>query len=197
LEKNNFKALLAEYVQSGDAFQKFDEFSDFIKEKGDRRIDTQVLSERDLEDMFYSRLDSLRSHKDRDFERMLMESNIDITTKYEIVKDTLSKDPRFTSMKESQREDLFNRYLKDIKRKAESDFIFMLRDFPKLNGNIKSENEKEFSVIVSMLRGDSRWKRLDCMPYRRIELYDQFIDKLRDDPDSIIKRRRDELRRDR
>jgi len=168
-----------------------------IIEKNDPRIKTEELNDKDKEDIFYERLESLRSNVERDFERMLLENNkIDLNSKWEDIAESINQDSRFLSVRQTQRQELFNKHMYEIKRDAERNFFNMLRDFPKLNGTIKSTSE-EFPVVLSMLRGDQRWRLLDVIPERRIELYDQFIDKMKDDPDSIVKRRRDELRRDR
>jgi len=195
LEKNNFKALIAEYVQTSKI--RYDDFLNMIIEKNDPRIKTEELNDKDKEDIFYERLESLRSNVERDFERMLLENNkIDLNSKWEDIAESINQDSRFLSVRQTQRQELFNKHMYEIKRDAERNFFNMLRDFPKLNGTIKSTSE-EFPVVLSMLRGDQRWRLLDVIPERRIELYDQFIDKMKDDPDSIVKRRRDELRRDR
>jgi len=80
---------------------------------------------------------------------------------------------------ERNREELFSRFVQDMRSEVERDFITMCSGFEKITKDSPTEG-KDYDQIKSMLRGDPRWKRLNPLPDLRDHLLRGYITDLRE-----------------
>jgi len=175
-EVRNFSSLLAEHVH--DTSIKWSK----VKRKlgHDPRFTTRILKQADKERLFSERLHSLKGKLQSQFGQLLRESlHIDINSQWFEVRPTVQQDVRFNTVDERTREEIFNRFLQDMKSETEKDFINMCLGFEKITKDSPTEG-KDYDMIKSMLRGDPRWKRLNPIPELRDHLLKGYITDLRD-----------------
>jgi len=175
-EVRNFSSLLAEHVH--DTSIKWSK----VKRKlgHDQRFNTRFLKQGDKERLFSERLHSLKGKLQSQFGQLLRESlHIDINSQWFEVRPTLQQDTRFNTVDERTREELFNRFLQDMKSESERDFIAMCSGFEKITKDSPTEGY-QYEQIKSMLRGDPRWKRLNPLPEQRDHLLRGYITDLRE-----------------
>jgi len=175
-EVRNFSSLLAEHVH--DTSIKWSKVK--IKLGNDSRFTTRILKQADKERLFHDRIHSLKGKLQSQFGQLLRESlHVEINSNWFEIRPTLQQDSRFNTVDERTREELFNRFLQDMKSEIEREFIAMLSGFEKITKDSPTEG-KEYDQIKSMLRGDPRWKRLNPIPELRDHLLRQYITDLRE-----------------
>eukprot|EP01129_Flabellula_baltica_P000589 TRINITY_DN10571_c0_g1_i1.p1 TRINITY_DN10571_c0_g1~~TRINITY_DN10571_c0_g1_i1.p1 ORF type:complete len:657 (-),score=198.79 TRINITY_DN10571_c0_g1_i1:2-1972(-) len=196
LEKINFKVMVTEYVYQSDL--TYEEFCRSMEEKDEPRFFTRYMRESEKEDIFYDRIKELAGSKEKDFEKLLFNTHrVDIDSEWHEIEELIWDEPEYFEINpDSYKKELFNRYVRELRREAEQEFWEMLRDFPTITARTDRKSP-DYPIIENLLRGDNRWARLDCLPGRRMELYDEFIHRLRTDPKSVRGNRRDEFGRDR
>jgi len=172
--------LLAEHVHDPNL-----KWTDAIRKRDspiarDARYNTKILKQNDKERLFLERLNSLKGNLHNHFTQLLNETPIEMNSPWQEVRLKIMNDARFSSVeRERSREELFARFLHNMKTEIERDFITMLSGFEKINKDSPTEG-KELEQIKSMLRGDPRWKRLNPVPEHRDQLLVNYINDLRE-----------------
>jgi hypothetical protein len=195
-EKISFTVLVTEFVSSNNI--SYREFKKVMRDKKEPRFDTKYMADEEKEEIFNQRMEEIISTKEREFEKLLYNTTIiDLNSEWEEIEELIWDEPEYFMIEPtSYKMELFEKYIAKLRDTAEKEYWDMLRDFPRIQPNCDRKSD-EFVVIESLLRGDQRWKNLDALPGRRLELYDEFIHRLNTNPDSVRGKKRDELGRDR
>eukprot|EP01121_Diplochlamys_sp_Union-15-3_P016713 TRINITY_DN5738_c0_g1_i9.p1 TRINITY_DN5738_c0_g1~~TRINITY_DN5738_c0_g1_i9.p1 ORF type:complete len:308 (-),score=63.20 TRINITY_DN5738_c0_g1_i9:21-944(-) len=168
----------------------------------DKRYKTNSLSREEKERLFLEHLKDLEGNKQRGFRQLLTETDkINITSKWEDIRELIKDDERSLRSdqfkvhlfkqqffflnrykripKERHREAMFNRYRKDIEKRALDDFHSLLRDTPQITAASKTLGE-EYEMLLDYIRGDKRYKALECISKERENMIKDYIHKLKE-----------------
>eukprot|EP01121_Diplochlamys_sp_Union-15-3_P016711 TRINITY_DN5738_c0_g1_i4.p1 TRINITY_DN5738_c0_g1~~TRINITY_DN5738_c0_g1_i4.p1 ORF type:complete len:282 (-),score=58.37 TRINITY_DN5738_c0_g1_i4:21-866(-) len=147
----------------------------------DKRYKTNSLSREEKERLFLEHLKDLEGNKQRGFRQLLTETDkINITSKWEDIRELIKDDERYKRIpKERHREAMFNRYRKDIEKRALDDFHSLLRDTPQITAASKTLGE-EYEMLLDYIRGDKRYKALECISKERENMIKDYIHKLKE-----------------
>jgi len=77
---------------------------------------------------------------------------IELTSEWDQIKPFIESDPRYKSVeRDNQREMLFNRFMKELRRKAEADLIKLFDETKKFTRSML-KNKSELNDIIELLR---------------------------------------------
>ena len=170
-----FKALVAEKVKDPRKHGSFDE----MRRKLDRdpRFGTRLLSSHEKRMLFTDHIDLLLEQRKEDFIKLLRECDqVDMHATWDAVLPLLAGDERYERVySRTERENIFNKYVGDMRAGARRKFLQMLKETPTLTSHTHGP---EYEKNITLLRKDPRWYRFDCWPEERERLYKKYVSAL-------------------
>jgi len=123
---------------------------------------------------FHQHIKTLVENRQRDFKALLIETDIEYNESWESVKAKIKDNPRYEKVSSTDREHIFERYMRERLRKGKQEFDSLLRSVQQINANTPTSGP-EFQKMCDLLRGDRRWTRLERLGEQREAMVIEYI----------------------